>query len=114
MSVGAERVRVAGLALRCERFARLPSRRHELARFGEGGARKKWLGCKPAKMNVVQSAARYHDIAAHVTITGTDASDSRSGCLSPDEKGVCLRAGPDKCKRSGRKGVSLRTAGFRG
>jgi hypothetical protein len=90
VSVGAERVRVAGLALRCERFARLPSRRHALARPGEGGARKKSLGCKPAKMNVVQSAARYHDIAAHVTITGTDASDSRSGCLSPDEKGVCL------------------------
>lgn len=89
MSVGAERVRVAGLALRCERFARLPSRRHALAAARKGGARKKG-GPKPAKMTVVQSAARYHDIAAHVTITGTDASDSRSGCLSPDEKGVCL------------------------
>ena len=78
-----------------------------------------------SKMNVVQSAARYHDIAAHVTITGTDASDSRSGCLSPDEKGVCLllelateaacpQTNSQNCKRSGRKGVSLRTAGFRG
>jgi hypothetical protein len=90
VSVGAERVRVAGLALRCERFARLPSRRHALARPRGRRSTEEIAGCKPAKMNVVQSAARYHDIAAHVTITGTDASDSRSGCLSPDEKGVCL------------------------
>ena len=70
-----------------------------------------------------QTAARYEDVLAHVTFTGTGGKDSRlvtgplmgcyqtrvwdpgAGGLATPEVGGCLRAPPqqyDRCWRSGR------------
>ena len=65
MSVGAERVRVAGLALRCERFARLPSRRHAPAAAREGGARKKDCEAGENERGSKRSAVPRHRGARH-------------------------------------------------